>query len=63
MMKHLNVKYRLLVYLNSFNVCSGDIKKSCKKALKNFQSFFFSSPELKALDELIGTRAGARTFV
>ena len=54
MMKYLKIKYRLLIYLTSFTVFSGDIKK--KKALKkkkkkkkgsendqltgHFQSFF-----------------------
>ena len=27
-MQHLNILYRLLVYLTSFTVCSEDIKKS-----------------------------------
>ena len=40
-MKYLEIKPRLLVYLTSFNVCSGDIKKnsendqSAEKSEKN----------------------------
>ena len=33
MMKYLKISYRLLVYLTSFTVCSGDIKR--KKAEKD----------------------------
>ena len=62
MMKYIKIKYRLLVYLTSFTVFSGYIKKKSseneKKKKKNsenyqltghFQSFFiyfFSSPLL-----------------
>ena len=31
MMKYIKIKYRLLVYLTSFTVFSGDIKKKKKK--------------------------------
>ena len=30
MMKYLKISYRLLVYLTSFTVCSGDIKRKEK---------------------------------
>ena len=33
-MKYLKIKYRLLVYFTNLTVCSGDIKKELKKALK-----------------------------
>ena len=46
MVKHLKIKYRLLVYLSSFTVCSGDtLKKSSEddQSTDHFQSGFFSS--------------------
>ena len=50
MMKYLKIYYRLLVYLTSFTVCSGDIKKCSENDQKTglFQSFFFSSPDPKS---------------
>ena len=43
MMKYLKIYYRLLVYLTSFTVCSGDIKKCSENDQKTglFQSFSF----------------------
>ena len=42
MMKYIEIKYRLLVYLTSYTVFSGDIKKTSenekKKALKKKKS-------------------------
>ena len=48
MMKYLKIYYRLLVYLTSFTVCSGDIKKCSENDQKTglFQSFSFHPPTL-----------------
>ena len=42
MMKCFKIKYRLLVYLTSFTVCSGDINKKIK--IKKSSEFFFFYP-------------------
>ena len=41
-MKYLKIEYRLLVYLTSFTVSSGDIKKSLKMTSQMviFRAFF-----------------------
>ena len=36
-MNNLKIQYRLLVYLTSFSVCSGDIEKSSEKSSENDQ--------------------------
>ena len=42
-MKYLKIEYRLLVYLTSFTVSAGDIKKKSENDQLNghFKSFFF----------------------
>ena len=50
-MKYIKIKYRLLVYLTSFTVCSGDIiKKSSEnnQSTGHFYSFFFRPLDLKS---------------
>ena len=46
MMKYFKILYRLLVYLTSFTVCSGDIKKTLKMAsqLVIYRAFFSLLP-------------------
>ena len=49
-MNYLKIKYRLLVYLTSFTVCSEDIKKSSEndQSTGHFKSFLFFVPDPKS---------------